>query len=122
MVISVIKNSNATHSFQARFGTVTEVITNDHDKLTNRDLPDQHPIEAITGLAESLKQSLDKTYTHNQKSASKEWRIEHGLNKMPAVTIQDSAGNTVIGEIEYVDMNTVVLSFSGAFSGKAYLN
>ena len=28
--------------------------TKDHSKLTNRDLPNQHPIEAITGLREEL--------------------------------------------------------------------
>lgn len=34
---------------------VTETIMeNDHSKLTNRDLPDQHPIAAITGLGSSL--------------------------------------------------------------------
>ena len=28
--------------------------THDHDALFNRDLPDQHPVEAITGLADTL--------------------------------------------------------------------
>ena len=34
--------------------TEVEVCTNDHTKLNNRDLPDQHPISAITGLEEAL--------------------------------------------------------------------
>lgn len=33
--------------------------TNDHNRLTNRDIKDQHPIEAITGLAEALGSKLD---------------------------------------------------------------
>ena len=33
--------------------------TNDHNRLTNRDIEDQHPIEAITGLAEALDSKLD---------------------------------------------------------------
>ena len=34
---------------------VTEVVTeNDHNKLINRDMADQHPIAAITGLESSL--------------------------------------------------------------------
>ena len=32
----------------------TKVSTNDHNLLINRDLPNQHPIEAITGLKEEL--------------------------------------------------------------------
>lgn len=54
--------------------------------------------------------------------AAKVWVIKHDLDKMPSVVVKDSAGNTVVGESEYVDKNTVILSFSGAFSGKAFLN
>lgn len=35
--------------------------TRDHTKLYNRDVADQHPIEAITGLDEALTDKLDKT-------------------------------------------------------------
>lgn len=33
---------------------VTKVTVNDHDLLKNRDLPNQHPIDAIEGLREEL--------------------------------------------------------------------
>ena len=36
-------------------------IENDHNKLINRDLPDQHPIPAITGLTEALAAKADLT-------------------------------------------------------------
>ena len=41
-----------------------EVMINDHNKLDNRDLPDQHPIESITGLKKeivSIKQNQQST-------------------------------------------------------------
>lgn len=38
----------------AQFGKIYGAQTGDHSKLTNRDLPDQHPIESITGLREAL--------------------------------------------------------------------
>jgi hypothetical protein len=50
------------------------------------------------------------------------WLIAHGLGKYPSVTVIDSAGDQVMGRIEYVDANTVRLVFSAAFSGTAYLN
>lgn len=64
----------------------------------------------------------DKSYIHIQSTAAEEWNISHNLDKYPAVTVVDSAGTTVMGECEYIDKNTVKLSFSAAFSGKAYLN
>lgn len=64
----------------------------------------------------------DATYVHNQQVASLEWVITHNLNKYPAVTVVDSGENVVIGEIQYINSNSVKISFSAEFAGKAYLN
>lgn len=64
----------------------------------------------------------DLSYVYNQISASKVWTINHNLNKYPSVSIVDSAGNLVIGNIEYTTLNTVIILFTAEFSGKAYLN
>ena len=47
---------------------------------------------------------------------------QHNLNKYPSITVVDSAGSCVVGEVDYKDMNTLTVTFSGAFSGKAFLN
>lgn len=70
----------------------------------------------------STNDNYDKTYTHNQSISSDTWVVNHNLKKYPSVLVQDSAGSTVIGEITYNDENTITLTFSGAFSGKAHLN
>ena len=64
----------------------------------------------------------DKNYVHTQITASNNWIITHNLNKYPAITIVDSGGTVVIGEIEYVNLNLVYARFNGIFSGKAYCN
>ena len=64
----------------------------------------------------------DKEFIHVQSVSSDEWVINHNMNKYPSVTVQDSAGSIVIGEITYNNKNTITLTFSGAFSGNAYLN
>ena len=46
----------------------------------------------------------------------------HNLNKFPAVSVIDSAGNEVIGDIIYDDENQVTLKFEGGFKGTATLN
>ena len=61
-------------------------------------------------------------YAHTQGSASDTWVIAHNLNFMPNVTVQDSAGNIVEGEITYTNTNSLTVSFASAFSGKAYLS
>jgi hypothetical protein len=65
---------------------------------------------------------LDKNYVHTQITASNNWTITHNLNKYPAITIVDSGGTVVIGEIEYINLNLVCVKFNGIFSGKAYCN
>ena len=64
----------------------------------------------------------DLSYVHTQSVASNTWTISHGLQFIPSITVVDSAGTVVEGSYNYPDANTVVASFSGAFSGKAYLS
>lgn len=64
----------------------------------------------------------DKNYVHSQETAATEWEVTHDLGKQPAVTVIDSAGTEVVGEIEYIGNNKCILRFEGAFSGKAIFN
>lgn len=64
----------------------------------------------------------DLSHVHTQSVASNTWTITHGLQFIPSITVVDSAGTVVEGSYNYPDANTVVASFSGAFSGKAYLS
>lgn len=61
-------------------------------------------------------------YRHVQTLSSSVWTIRHSLKKHPAVSIVDSAGNEVEGDVFYNDTDTVTLTFSSAFSGEAYCN
>ena len=62
------------------------------------------------------------SYQHTQGVASNTWNITHNLQFYPNVTIQDSAGNIVEGEISYTNSDSLVVTFSTAFSGEAYLS
>lgn len=61
-------------------------------------------------------------YEHIQEVAATTWTIEHGLGFVPNITVVDSAGTVVEGSYDYPDSDTVVLTFIGAFSGRAYLS
>ena len=64
----------------------------------------------------------DKNFVFTQIAASNVWIVDHNLGKFPAVTIVDSAGTQVIGEIEHINQNQTRISFSASFGGKAYFN
>lgn len=64
----------------------------------------------------------DKNFLYTQTIASDTWSIQHNLNKYPSVSVIDSAGDEVIGEVEYNTINKVTISFKGAFKGTATLN
>lgn len=60
-------------------------------------------------------------YRFVQATPSATWTIAHGLSFQPNVTVVDSAGAQVEGDIAYVG-STVVVTFSVAFAGTAYLS
>ena len=70
----------------------------------------------------AAEQDRDKHYVHQQRTAAKDWVIAHGMGKYPIARVLDTAGTTVLGEIEYTDENNLILHFSAAFAGAAYLN
>lgn len=64
----------------------------------------------------------DLTYVFNQGVPSTTWNITHNLGKFPSVTIVDSSGRVVIGDVTHVNNDQLTVTFNSAFSGKAYLN
>lgn len=66
--------------------------------------------------------SGDLFYRWDQVSPATIWHVNHGMGKFPTVTVVDSAGHEVRGEVTYIDMNHVDLIFSASFAGVAYFN
>ena len=66
--------------------------------------------------------SGDKNFVFNQQSASDTWTINHTLNKFPSVEVVNSANTIVIGDVTYNSTSQITITFTAAFSGKAYLN
>lgn len=62
------------------------------------------------------------TWEFTQSTGATTWTIAHNLGKFPSATIVDNNGNVCIGEILYTSNNVITLTFTTAFSGKAYLN
>jgi hypothetical protein len=80
---------------------------------------DQQVLQYSQTAKEYVPSSL--TFLFDQASASATWVIVHNLNKYPSVTIFDSTGREVKGQINYDSLNQVTLTFTAAFSGQASL-
>ena len=62
------------------------------------------------------------TFEFDQGAAATTWDITHNLGKFPSITVIDTGNTVVTGEYNYINNNRVILTFSAAFAGKAYLN
>lgn len=77
----------------------------------------------FTALTENTVNALtnNERLIHTQASASTTWSITHSLGGRPSVTVVDSGGTVVIGEVVYNSDTSITINFSAAFSGFAYL-
>ena len=80
---------------------------------------------SITGIAPNQVLNLvyptSTRHIHTQGTVSTVWTINHALGGYPSVTIVDSAKTVVFGEVNYISTTQVVVNFTSAFSGFAYL-
>jgi hypothetical protein len=65
---------------------------------------------------------LDKNFVFTQGVPATTWTIQHDLNKFCSVTVVSDSNNVMIGNVTYDGLNELTITFSAAFSGKAYLN
>jgi hypothetical protein len=64
----------------------------------------------------------DLNYNHTQAASSSLWVIPHSLGKYPSVTVIDSGGSLVFGDVQYIDINNISITFTASFSGSAFIN
>lgn len=69
-----------------------------------------------------IKTQVRENYIHDQQVASTTWTVNHNMNKYPSVNVVDTANDEVTGDVKYNSLNQITISFTAAFSGKAYLN
>ena len=83
------------------------------------------PSVTITGIPPNqvLNMVLPVTarHIHTQETAASTWVINHALGGYPSVSVVDSSKTLVFGEITYPSTTQVVVNYSAAFSGYAFL-
>lgn len=112
----------------------TTVVDRQHDTTTvsqpQTDVVVQHPVHHVVARVKRGPQGPpgkdgtggDLHYHHVQATPAAVWVIAHGLGKYPAISIVDSGGSTVIGDVKYDTTDQCTVAFSAAFSGEAFCN
>jgi len=83
------------------------------------------PGATITGIAPNqvlnLVLPVTARHVHTQATAASTWVINHALGGYPSVSVVDSSKTLVFGSISYPSTSQVVVNYSAAFSGYAFL-
>jgi hypothetical protein len=82
----------------------------------------QHESALLITSSQILDFDQLRTYVHDQGIPSLVWSINHNLDKYPSAAAIDTAKTVVVGQIEYIDLNNLTITFNASFSGEAYIN
>lgn len=94
---------------------------NIYQDTPNKVTVDQDVPNLVVVRSNSASGAFTNRYEFTQQAAAATWVITHSLGGKPTVTIVDSADTHVFGEVQYNSTTQVTVTFSAAFSGKAYL-
>lgn len=61
-------------------------------------------------------------YTHSQNAVSSTWSITHNLGFYPNVSTTDVTGFGIEGTVNYINANSLIVTFGIATTGYAYLS
>ncbi|WP_368346640.1 hypothetical protein [Peptostreptococcus anaerobius] len=103
-------------------GEVAELKKLNGADIFERLMSAEKDINDLLEKTKGITELVDKNYIHDQIQASTSWIVQHNLNKYPAVSVVDTGKNEIVGDIKHIDKNSLIINFSHAFSGMAFLN
>ena len=109
-----LAQQNAEHSTTAAAATALNAAAAENAKNI--------AIQQAEAAAIYASQSNDRYFLHDQAIPEMDWVVQHNLNKYPSVSIVDSSGDQVEGEVHYDGINALHVKFSAPFAGRAYIN
>lgn len=83
----------------------------------NLDIPPGYTAPSGGGGGDSGATNFSQAFTDESTVT-----VNHNLGYNPAVTIVDSDNDMVVGDVEFIDINNLTVSFSAPFSGFVYCN
>lgn len=105
--------------------------------------PQNHPVNVVTGPSRPVEVTTGNSpgppgpqgppgppgggvaggyYVHSQAVPTATWVVAHGLHYFPNVTVIDTQGNQIQGDVHYDSAEQLTVTFSAGFAGEAYLS
>lgn len=101
-----------------------EIVVTPSPAITVTVLSGQPGPQGVPGDLDEVYEAIPSlvSYNHNQIAASTTWTITHNLNFRPNVTVFDSSGTMVEGNVTHTSVNALTITFSVPISGQATLS
>lgn len=122
----IISNTENQNQFAVYY---VETIAQDVDEPNFYDLglvfvSGNGGLQSIQSYSISAFKSSDKNFVTNNTTflANTATTITHNLGKFPAVTVVDSAGTHVVGDVQHINVNSLTITVKTTFTGKIYVN
>lgn len=101
-----------------------ETAIKNHDELNHRDYPDQHPIESISGLSNSLEQLSNDIVAENERAIASEENLQNQIDDITASAVTDIIGGSNIDVERYegsVTINTSTFVFEQGIASDTWI-
>lgn len=119
----IVSDPNQPISVVKRGAKITQVVTAGTRGPAGKSSYEIWLEQGNSGTIEDYFASLSGGhYTYDQMVPSEVWTIEHNLAFFPNVMTFDSAGTQIVGSVDHIDKNNLVITFSHSNGGKAYLS
>jgi hypothetical protein len=79
-----------------------------------------HVLDSVTVDEANAHVNQAHSHEHIQITPDTTWTVTHNLGYHPTVSVIDSAGSWVVGDVDMIDINSLTITFAAVFSGKAY--
>jgi hypothetical protein len=100
--------------------TIEVLLTNTDIITVNDAIPGPRGPKGDPGKDAGSLAAVSEAYPQNV--ASDTWTFAYDLEYVPTVTVVDSAGSTVEGEVRYLPGHFIEIKFAVPFSGTCYLS
>ncbi len=76
----------------------------------------------VSGEFDYVNSVSDSSFVHQQSVASTEWTVNHNLGTRCSIQVVDDTAHEIIADIQWIDNNTVKVSFNTPTTGYVYCN
>ena len=124
LYVMFTQTDNQNNFAQYSIDSITESTNYSTLNVTFREGNGSFIADKYYAMSFSPKGQTDKNYVSPNLnfSAGVAQTITHGLNKFPSVTVVDSGGSHIVGDVQHINENSFTITFTASFQAKVYAN